>query len=327
MSYKYVYRQTSNSSPRSNFGASKNPVGITIHHWGADGQTHAGVVNWLAGVGNKATSAHYVVSSGLVTQLETDYRATWHAGNGKGNGTTIGIEMRPEMSDSDWATLVDLCVTIEKEHGSMKYYRHRDWKATACPGRYSGMIAKLVNDVNAAHGGKKPSAPSGTSSKPAAKPASSSSKSVSQMASEVVAGKHGSGHANRQRSLGVNNATYQKVRNLVNQRAGVSTPSSSRPSKSVEAMANEIIAGRHGTGHAARQRSLGVSNSVYQQVRNRVNQKASGGGSSGGGKSISQMADEIIAGKHGNGHAQRQRSLGVNNTTYAAVRKEVNRRS
>ena len=161
MSYKYVYRQTSNSSPRSNFGASKNPVGITIHHWGADGQTHAGVVNWLAGVGNKATSAHYVVSAGLVTQLESDYRATWHAGNGRGNGTTIGIEMRPEMSDSDWQTLVDLCVTIEKEHGSMKYYRHRDWKATACPGRYSGMIAKLVNDVNAALRGSttKPSAP------------------------------------------------------------------------------------------------------------------------------------------------------------------------
>src|SRR5699024_10376331 len=161
MSYKYEYRQTTNSSPRSNFGASKNPIGITIHHWGADGQTHAGVVNWLAGVGNKATSAHYVVSAGLVTQLETDYRATWHAGNGKGNGTTIGIEMRPEMSDGDWQTLVDLCVTIEKEHGSMKYYRHRDWKATACPGRYSSMIAKLVNDVNAAlkGGTTKPSAP------------------------------------------------------------------------------------------------------------------------------------------------------------------------
>src|SRR5699024_8941813 len=153
--------QTTNSSPRSNFGASKNPVGITIHHWGADGQTHAGVVNWLAGVGNKATSAHYVVSAGLVTQLESDYRATWHAGNGKGNGTTIGIEMRPEMSDGDWQTLVDLCVTIEKEHGSMKYYRHKDWKATACPGRYSGMIAKLVNDVNAAlrGGTTKPKAP------------------------------------------------------------------------------------------------------------------------------------------------------------------------
>lgn len=188
MSYKYEYRQTTNSSPRSNFGASKNPIGITIHHWGADGQTHAGVVNWLAGVGNKATSAHYVVSAGLVTQLETDYRATWHAGNGKGNGTTIGIEMRPEMSDGDWQTLVDLCVTIEKEHGSMKYYRHKDWKATACPGRYSGMIAKLVNDVNAAlrGGTTKPKAP-----KPS-KPSSPSYrvKRTNQRGVEVKAGSY-----------------------------------------------------------------------------------------------------------------------------------------
>lgn len=211
---------------------------------------------------------------------------------------------------------------------------HGEW----APGRRSdptkvpGGWAALKRAI--ARGSWDGSAPTGGSTGPSSKPkksssSSSSSKSVSQMADEIIAGKHGSGHANRQRSLGVNNATYQKVRNLVNQRAGVSTPSSSsRPSKSIETMANEIIAGRHGTGHAARQRSLGVSNSVYQQVRNRVNQKASGGGSSGGGgKSISQMATEVLQGKHGNGHANRQRSLGVNNATYAAVRKEVNRRS
>lgn len=43
-------------------------------------------------------------------------------------------------------------------------------------------------------------------------------------------------------------------------------------------------------------------------------------------KSISQMVVEVIAGKHGNGHTNRQKSLGVNSTTYAAVRAEVNRR-
>src|SRR5690625_663602 len=43
-------------------------------------------------------------------------------------------------------------------------------------------------------------------------------------------------------------------------------------------------------------------------------------------KTISQMANEVIAGKHGNGHAQRQKSLGVDNATYQKVRREVNRR-
>lgn len=44
------------------------------------------------------------------------------------------------------------------------------------------------------------------------------------------------------------------------------------------------------------------------------------------GKSVSQMASEVIAGKHGNGHATRQRSLGIDSATYARVRAEVNRR-
>lgn len=44
-------------------------------------------------------------------------------------------------------------------------------------------------------------------------------KTVDQMAREVVAGKHGNGHAARQRSLGISNAEYQKVRARVNQLA------------------------------------------------------------------------------------------------------------
>src|SRR5690625_443369 len=43
-------------------------------------------------------------------------------------------------------------------------------------------------------------------------------------------------------------------------------------------------------------------------------------------KTISQMADEVIAGKHGNGHAQRQKWLGVDKVTYQKVRDEVYRR-
>src|SRR5690625_3622503 len=43
-------------------------------------------------------------------------------------------------------------------------------------------------------------------------------------------------------------------------------------------------------------------------------------------KSIKQMADEVIAGKHGNGHAQRRKSLDIDNATYQKVRAEVNRR-
>lgn len=104
-------------------------------------------------------------------------------------------------------------------------------------------------------------------------------------------------------------------------------PPASKPAgKSIEKMADEVIAGRHGTGHDARRRSLGVSASTYAKVRDEVNRRA-GAKPAPAGKSISQMATEVIAGKHGNGHATRQKSLGVNAATYAKVRKEVNRRA
>ncbi|MDI3330121.1 MAG: peptidoglycan recognition family protein [Micrococcus sp.] len=153
--YEYEYLQTSNSSSRAHYGAAEKPVGVTIHHWGADGQSHDGVVRWLrgenGGVENENSSAHYVTSAGRVTQLEDDFRATWHSGNRDGNGTTIGIECRPEMSGADWRTLVELCADLEERHGSLRYFRHSDWKATACPGRYGDRLSKLVRDVNAEH--------------------------------------------------------------------------------------------------------------------------------------------------------------------------------
>lgn len=169
MSYTLEYKQTSNSGTRGFFGYDTTPDSITIHHWGEDGQSHANVVAWLrganGGTGNTGTSAHHVVSDGLVTQLEKESRATWHAGNSDGNGRSIGIEMRPEMSDGDWNTLVELCADIEERHGSMNYFRHSDWKATECPGRYGDRIQELVEAVNAEHKRRKSGA-----SKPAPKP-------------------------------------------------------------------------------------------------------------------------------------------------------------
>lgn len=93
-------------------------------------------------------------------------------------------------------------------------------------------------------------------------------KSVSQMAKEVIAGKHGSGHATRRKSLGISSGLYSKVRAEVNRRAG-----GGRPQKSISQMANEVIAGKHGSGHANRRKSLGVSKSTYNKVRAEVNRR------------------------------------------------------
>lgn len=93
------------------------------------------------------------------------------------------------------------------------------------------------------------------------------------MVDEVIAGKHGSGHANRRRSLGVNQSTYNKVRNEVNRRAGNKQRVRTN-TKSISQMATEVIQGKHGTGHANRRRSLGVNQSTYNKVRAEVNRRS-----------------------------------------------------
>ena len=159
MSYKIEHKPTSNTSRRSHYGGISKPKGITIHHWGSDGQKHQNVVRWLrgrnGGVSNRSSSAHEVISAGLVTILAPAIAATWHSGSTRGNGDTIGLECRPEMSSGDWETLVERCADLEEKWGSLKYYRHSDWKNTACPGRYGPRIGELVDAVNALRAARK----------------------------------------------------------------------------------------------------------------------------------------------------------------------------
>src|SRR5699024_10586862 len=146
---------------------------------------------------------------------------------------------------------------------------------------------------------------------------------------EVIAGKHGSGNDTRRKSLGISKAEYEKVRAEVNKRLGSGNTSKPKPvSKSVTAMAKEVIAGKHGSGHANRRKSLGISQSKYNQVRAKVNE-LSGVKTTAKpkGKSVKQMADEIIRGKGiPNGHEARRKYFGISKAKYEQVRKEVNRR-
>lgn len=70
--------------------------------------------------------------------------------------------------------------------------------------------------------------------------------------------------------------------------------------KTIEQLAKEVIAGKHGTG-AARQRSLGIQ---YNAVQRRVNAILSGSNTVPKKKSVDTVAREVIAGKWGNGNAR-----------------------
>lgn len=102
--------------------------------------------------------------------------------------------------------------------------------------------------------------------------AKTTNKSIAQMAQEVIDGKHGNGHENRRRSLGIDKATYEKVRAEVNRRlTGKSTIK--KPTKSISQMATEVIQGKHGNGHEQRRKSLGIDKATYEKVRKEVNRR------------------------------------------------------
>lgn len=116
------------------FGRARTLDGIVIHHWGAPGQTHEGVVNFFVN-GPGTTSAHFVASAGKIHCLVSPLDAAWHSGNPVGNATTIGIECRPEASAADYVTVAELIRWLRDTYGGdLPLSAHREWQATACPG-------------------------------------------------------------------------------------------------------------------------------------------------------------------------------------------------
>lgn len=251
----------------NNRPGNREPVGFTIHHWGLEGQNHDSVAKFLGRYRPKnPTSAHDVISAGRVTHVVAHSKRAWHGRSL--NDLWIGLECRPEMSTGDWNTLVEYCADVERQTGqSMRYGKHSDAVNTACPGRYAARIGELVNAVN------KNLADNGAQVKPVKIPRKPkvNKNTIRTMADEVIAGQHGNGHTARQHSLGISNAQYKKVRAEVNRRSGVRKPKAS--TKSINRMATEVLAGKHGNGHARRRRSLGVDASTYAKVRAQVNRR------------------------------------------------------
>ena len=292
LAYKYERLPSSNHSARSGFKDYTGKIThICIHHWGKDGQRHSNVVRWLrgkaGGTSNTGSSAHYVCSDNLVTNLVAEDRASWAA---KGaNGYAIHIEARPEMTAGDWATLVQLCANIEERRGSMQYTDHGSVAPTQCPGRYAGRLGKLVQAVNTEHkrrgndtsdprrkakGGAKAPAPATTVAKPA--PAASrgyTGASIVEYLKSIGVDSSYSNRARLARQQGISGyrGTAQQNTSLLNR---LRAPGSSGTSaKSVSAMAREIIQGKHGNGHETRRNSLGVDSETYKRVRAEVNKR------------------------------------------------------
>jgi len=96
-------------------------------------------------------------------------------------------------------------------------------------------------------------------------------------------------------------------------------PTPPTESKTVWQLADEVLAGLHGSGEA-RRISLGGK---FAEVQAEVNRRHGVGVAPAVAKTLDQLADEVIAGKHGNGDARRA-ALG---NQYDAVQAVINART
>lgn len=150
-------------------GTPRRIESITIHHWGSFGQTHYGVVDFFVNR-NPNTSAHFVVSDGLIHCLVSPANAAWTAGNAYGNATSIHIECHPEATDGDYATVAWLVAWLRENYGAnLPLKRHSEWSSTACPGIWDlGRLDRLSRGTAVA--APAPAAPVAAAPKPAPAP-------------------------------------------------------------------------------------------------------------------------------------------------------------
>lgn len=124
------------------FGYARVIDGYTYHHWDTkdSGATYEGTIRTLCNdyrnVGSRGVSAHFVAESGRIACLVSPVNAAWHAGNGKGNATTIGIECNPLERGGDYATIIEFQAWLFARYGVKPLYHHCDWTPTECPGTY-----------------------------------------------------------------------------------------------------------------------------------------------------------------------------------------------
>ena len=101
----------------------------------------------------------------------------------------------------------------------------------------------------------------------------------------------------------------------------VDSTTNSQETKSIEDLANEVIAGKYGNGEARKQ-ALG---SLYNEVQDKVNEILLGKKSELNKKSNEEMANEVIAGKWGNS-PERKQKLTAAGYDYDAIQNIVNKK-
>lgn len=295
---------------------SMTPTRIVVHNTANDASARNEIAYMIRN--DNEVSFHFAVDDKEVVQGIPLDRNAWHAGDGaNGTGNRYGIAIEICYSKSGGTRFVNsekLAAKFiaqqlqERGWGIDKVTKHQDYSDKYCPHRTLDMgWQRFLNMIKEELGEKTTSG-------------SSSKKSVDTIVNEVIAGKWGNG-AERKNRLEAAGYDYDTIQSKVNAKlSGAST--SSKPSKSVSQIADEVIAGKWGNG-SDRKKRLEAAGYDYDEVQKKVNQKL-GASSSSSKKSNETIAKEVINGDWGNGNDRKKR-LEAAGYDYNAIQKLVNK--
>lgn len=294
-------------------------------------------------------SANYCIGNdgGIVGCVDEDNRA-WTSSSSWNDCQAITVEVSNceyggqwKISDAAWNSLVNLAVDVCRRYGFKLTYdgtkngsltRHNMYASTSCPGPYlQSKFEELCRVVNAKLSGGEPT--------PAPTPVPSTKHNVGDTV--TINGVYTSSNSTKKLNPARNSGKITKIiagalnpylldnGNLgwVNDGcivADAGSGSSTPAKKSVDEIAQEVIAGKWGNG-SERFSKLAAAGYDGNAVQNRVNEILSGKSSASNKKSNETIANEVIAGKWGNG-ADRKAKLQAAGYDYNTIQNIVNKK-
>lgn len=300
------------------------------------GQLSAETICACFPAGRDASCNYGIGKDGRISLCVEEKNRSWCTSSNSNDQRAITIECASDrtapyaMTDAVYASLIKLCTDICKRNGKKKllWFADKDkslnynpkademvltvhrWFANkSCPGDWLySRLGDLAMRVTAELGGSTQTPSTGKSSWYRVRKTWSDAKSQKGAFHDLTNAKR----------CADSNSGYS----VFDDSGNVIYPVSNLTSKSIDAIAREVINGSWGNGEERRQK-LSVAGYDYNAVQGRVNEILSGSSASSPSKSIDTIAREVIRGDWGNGSERKQRLCDAG-YDYYAVQKRVN---
>lgn len=299
---------------------------IAIHH--TAGAISAATIGQIFRPTSRQASCNYGIGNDNKIVLCVDEaNRSWCTSSSWCDNRAVTIEVANSANGGNWpvsdrtlATLIDLVTDICRRNGIRNctytggkdgvLQKHEWYANTNCPGPYLGSkFSYIASEVNKRLSGN--SSSSGGAS-------TSSLYRVRKSWSDAKSQKGAFRDFDNAKKCANANAGYK----VFDASGNEVYPNKVTLSKSVDTLANEVLAGYWGNG-SDRVNRLRAAGYDYDAVQNRVNEILYGSVSKPNGKSIDTLAHEVIRGDWGNGQ-DRVNRLKAAGYDYNAVQRRVN---